>query len=151
MSRAAVAPSKVSGHTILAFDFGSRWIGVAVGDTETRIASPVGLFEAGNAARRIAEVESLLREWRPDRLLVGLPLSAEGRDHEVTRRARRFARQLEARFRLPVDLSDERFSSASARETLRERGAGGREHKRDVHALAAKIILQGYFDESPRR
>jgi len=151
VSEAAVAPSKVSGHTILAFDFGSRWIGVAVGDTETRLASPLGMFEAEGADRRMAEVESLLREWRPERLLVGLPLSMDGSEHGVTRQARRFARQLEARFRLPVTFADERLSSASARETLRERGKGGREHKRDVHALAAKIILQSYLDESPRR
>ena len=151
MSQAAVAPSKVSGHTILAFDFGSRWIGVAVGDTETRIASPLGMFEADNAVRRLAEVEALLREWRPGRLVVGLPLAMDGSEHEVTRRARRFARQLEARFRLPVDLADERLSSAAAREGLREAGKGGREHKRDVHALAAKIILQSYLDEAPRR
>ena len=151
MSEAAVAPSKVSGHTILAFDFGSRWIGVAVGDTETRLASPLGMFEAESADRRMVEVESLLREWRPDRLLVGLPLALDGTEHGVTRRARRFARQLEARFRLPVELADERLSSASAREALRERGKGGREHKQDVHALAAKVILQSYLDESPRR
>jgi len=151
VNQAAVAPSKVSGHTILAFDFGIRWIGVAVGDTETRIASPVGMFEAGNAGSRLAEVESLLREWRPGRLVVGLPLAIDGGEHEVTRRARRFARQLQARFGLPVDLADERFSSASARETLRGRGEGGREHKHQVHALAAKIILQGYLDEAPRR
>jgi putative Holliday junction resolvase len=151
VTQAAVAPSKVSGHTILAFDFGTRWIGVAVGDTEIRIASPVGLFEADNPARRLAEVELLLREWRPGRLLVGLPLAMDGGEHELTRRARRFARQLEARFGLPVDFADERLSSASARETLRETGKGGREHKQDVHALAAKIILQSYLDEAARR
>jgi putative Holliday junction resolvase len=151
VSQAAAAPSKVSGHTILAFDFGSRWIGVAVGDTETRIASPVGVFEGEGAAQRIAEVGSLLREWRPERLLVGLPLAMDGGEHELTRRARRFARQLEARFRLPVDLADERLSSASAREDLRAAGKGGRAHKHDVHALAAKIILQSYFDDAPRR
>jgi putative Holliday junction resolvase len=111
----------------------------------------VGLFEADSPARRLAEVESLLREWRPQRLLVGLPLSMDGAEHEMTRRARRFARQLEARFRLPVDFADERLSSASARETLRERARSGREHKRDVHALAAKVILQSYLDESSRR
>jgi putative Holliday junction resolvase len=151
VSQAAAAPSKVSGRTILAFDFGSRWIGVAVGDTETRIASPVGMFEAGSPGRRLAEVDALLREWRPGRLVVGLPLAMDGSEQEVTRRARRFARQLEAHFHLPVDLADERLSSASARETLRERGRGGREHKQDVHALAAKIILQSYLDDAPRR
>ncbi len=151
MSEAAAAPSKVSGHTILAFDFGSRWIGVAVGDTETRIANPLGMFEAESASRRIAEIEALLREWRPQRLLVGLPLAMDGGEHEMTRRARRFARQLESRFRLPVELTDERLSSAAAESTLREAGRGGRRHKQEAHALAAKVFLQSYLDESPRR
>ena len=151
MSQAAVAPSKVSGHTILAFDFGSRWIGVAVGDTETRLASPLGMFEAESPSRRMAEIEALLREWRPERLLVGLPLAMDGAEHGMTRRARRFARQLEARFRLPVEFADERLSSVAAESTLRETGRGARKHKQSVHALAAKIILQSYLDESPRR
>jgi putative Holliday junction resolvase len=151
VSQAAVAPSKVSGHTILAFDFGSRWIGVAVGDTETRLASPLGMFEAVSASRRMAEIEALLREWRPERLLVGLPLAMDGAEHGMTRRARRFARQLEARFRVPVEFADERLSSAAAESTLRETGRGARRYKQSVHALAAKIILQSYLDESPRR
>jgi putative Holliday junction resolvase len=151
VNEAAVAPLKVSGHTILAFDFGARWIGAAVGDTETRIANPLGMFEAESRGRRMAEVETLVREWRPERLLVGLPLAMDGREHDMTRRARRFARQLEARFRLPVDLADERLSSVAAAETLRETGRVGFKHKHEIHALAAKIILQGYLDESPRR
>ena len=151
MSQAAVAPSKVSGHTILAFDFGTRWIGVAVGDTETRLASPLGMFDAESPARRMAEIGALLREWHPERLVVGLPLSLEGAEHAMTRRAKRFARQLEARFRLPVDFADERLSSAAAESSLREAGRGGRRHKQTIHALAAKIILQSYLDESPRR
>ncbi|HEX4798866.1 MAG TPA: Holliday junction resolvase RuvX [Burkholderiales bacterium] len=151
MSEAVVAPSKVSGHTILAFDFGSRWIGVAVGDTETRIANPLGMFEAESGGRRMAEVATLVSEWRPERLLVGLPIALDGGEHDMTRRARRFARQLEARFRLPVELTDERLSSAAAEAALRETGRGARKHKQAVHALAAKIILQSYLDESPRR
>ena len=151
MNEAAVAPSKVSGHTILAFDFGARWIGVAVGDTETRLASPLGMFEAESRSSRIAEVEALVREWRPERLIVGLPLAMDGGEREMTRRARRFARQIESRFRLPVELADERLSSAAAQATLSETGRGGRKHKHLAHALAARIILQSYLDESPRR
>lgn len=150
MSQTAVAPSKVSGHTILAFDFGARWIGVAVGDTETRVASPLGMFEAASGTRCMAEVEALLREWRPERLVVGLPLAMDGSEHDMTRRARRFARQLEARFRLPVELTDERLSSATAEAQLRETGRGGREHKSAAHALAAQIILQAYLESVTR-
>lgn len=151
MSDAAVAPSKASGHTILAFDFGTRWVGVAVGDTETRLANPLGMFETSSRRRSMAEIEALVREWQPQRLLVGLPLAQDGAEHEMTRRARRFARQLEARFRLPVDLADERLSSASAEATLRETGRGARRHKHAVHALAAQVILQSHLNESSRR
>jgi len=150
VNEAAVAPSKVSGHTLLAFDFGTHWIGVAVGDTETRLASPLGMFEAESRARCMAEVETLVREWRPERLLVGLPLAMDGGEHDMTSRARRFARQLESRFRLPVELADERLSSAAAETTLRETGRGGRRHKHLAHALAAKIILQAYLDTVTR-
>jgi putative Holliday junction resolvase len=150
VNEAAVAPSKVSGHTILAFDFGARWIGVAVGDTETRLANPLGMFEAESHVRRMAEVETLVREWRPERLLVGLPLAMDGGEHDMTRRARRFARQLESRFRLPVELADERLSSAAAEATLSETGRGGRKHKHLAHALAAKIILQAYLETVTR-
>jgi len=151
VSEAAVAPSKVSGHTVLAFDFGARWIGVAVGDTETRLANPLGMFEASGASRCMAEVETLVREWRPELLVVGLPLAMDGGEHDMTRRARRFAQRLEGRFRLPVALADERLSSAMAEAHLRETGRGGRKHKNAAHALAAQIILQSYLDESPGR
>jgi putative pre-16S rRNA nuclease len=151
VSEAAVAPSKAPGHTILAFDFGTRWIGVAVGDTETRLANPLGMFEALSSQKSMAEIEALVREWQPQRLLVGLPLSQDGAEHDMTRRARRFARQLESRFRLPVDLADERLSSAAAEASLRETGRGGRKHKHTAHALAAQVILQSHLDESPRR
>ena len=151
MSEAAVAPFKVSGHTILAFDFGTRWVGVAVGDTETRLANPLGMFEASSGRRSMAEIEALVREWQPQRLLVGLPLAQDGAEHDMTRRARRFARQLEARFRLPVEFADERLSSAAAEATLRETGRGGRRHKHAAHALAAQVILQSHLDEPPRR
>jgi putative Holliday junction resolvase len=78
---------------------------------------------------------------------VGLPLSMDGSEHALTRRCRRFARQLEARFKLPVRLVDERLSSASAEEALRAAGKGGRKHKLHAHQVSAQIILQSYFDE----
>jgi len=109
------------------------------------------MFEAAGASRCMAEVETLVREWRPELLVVGLPLAMHGGEHDMTRRARRFARRLEARFRLPVELSDERLSSTAAEETFRESGLGERKRKRTVHAFAAQIILQSYLDGSARR
>ena len=133
--------------TLLAFDFCARYIGVATGDTETRMAHALSPIEAASAAARMAAIEPLVREWRPARMVVGLPLSMDGAEHEMTARARRFARALEARFALPVELVDERLSSASAEQGLRDAGRGGRKHKHLVHGEAARIVLQGYLDE----
>lgn len=151
MSETAVAQTEISGHTVIAFDFGTRWIGVAVGDTETGLANPLGMLEIRTEGGHFAEIGKLVREWRPGRLVVGLPLTLDGGEHDMTRRARRFARQLAARIGLPVDLADERLSSVAAQSALREAGHGGRKHKQSVHALAAKIILQSYLDESSGR
>jgi putative Holliday junction resolvase len=137
--------------TILAFDFGTRHVGVAVGDGETGLAHALGVIHAESSAERMSEIDPLVREWQPAKLVVGLPLTMDGAELEMTARARRFARQLAARFQLPVDLADERLSSASAEEGLRAAGRGGRKHKQLVHGEAARIILQSYLDESARR
>jgi len=137
--------------TILAFDFGAQHIGVAVGDTETRTAhalGPIGGTKDRSHAMRMAVIDALVLEWRPARLVVGLPLGEDGGEQGMTARARRFARQLAARFHLPVDLADERFSSVAAEEGLRAAGRGGARHKHLVHGEAARIILQSYLDES---
>ncbi len=135
------------GQTLLAFDFGTRFVGIAVGDTETRTAHPLAMIDAEANAARFARIRLLLDEWRPARLVVGLPLSLEGAECDMTRRARRFGRQLEARFALPVAMIDERLSSASAEELLASVGRKRRTHKHESHALAAQIILQGFLDE----
>lgn len=137
---------------LIAFDFGLRYIGVAVGDAQTRLAHPLEFIDAEANDARFARIAALVTEWQPAMLVVGLPLDAEGGDHDMTRRARRFAHQLEGRFRLPVVLVDERLTSAEADALLRGRGRGGRAHKQDNHAIAAQLILQAYLDglESPR-
>ena len=129
-------------RTILAFDFGIRRIGVAVGEPETRTAHPLpGIALAGNA--RFEAIGSLVAQWRPARMVVGLPLAANGTLHAMTRRAERFARQLEGRFRLPVELVDERFTSVEAERQLRGRRAG----RLAVDSVAAQLILEQYFDD----
>lgn len=141
---AAVTPSA---SAILAFDFGERYIGVAIGDSDTGLANPLAMIDAEANAERFARIDALIREWRPALLVVGLPLALDGAEHDMTRRARRFARQLEGRFSLPVEFADERLSSVEAEAVLRSRGRGSRQHKHDSHALAAQIILQDYLDE----
>lgn len=128
-------------RTVLAFDYGARRVGVAVGEPELGTAHPLPGIAAAGAAR-FAAIGRLVAEWRPARIVVGLPLAADGVAHETTRRAQRFARQLHGRFRLPVDLVDERFSSAEAEQRLR----GRRASKLAIDSMAAQLILEQYFD-----
>ena len=134
-------------ETVLAFDFGEKFTGVAVGEPSVGMAHPLGLIAAEANAVRMDQVAALVAEWKPALLVVGLPLSMDGSEHELTRRCRRFARQLEARYLLPVRLVDERLSSAAAGEALRAVGKGGRKHKLRAHQVSAQIILQSYFDD----
>lgn len=140
----------VRSETLLAFDYGERYLGVAVGDTEVGMAHPLATIDARAAAERFRAVAEVIAEWKPTRLVVGLPLSLEGEAHDLTRKAERFARQLAGRFGLPVTLQDERYSSAEAESRLRSIGRGGRRHKDLAHPVAAQVILQAYLDEVAR-
>ena len=99
-------------EVVVAFDFGEKRIGVAVGNTLTRSASPCGIIKSERKDVRWKGVEAIIREWQPTRLVVGRPCHPDGTPHEMTQRAERFSRQLEGRFNLPVELVDERYSSA---------------------------------------
>lgn len=134
--------------SVLAFDFGEKRIGVAVGECELRSASPLTTFDAETNDARWSAVARLIDEWQPVVLVVGLPLSPDGVAHDMTARAQRFARQLEGRYRLPVMLQDERYTSAEADSQLRDdqgvRDWRSRKQKLDAHA--AQLILKDYFD-----
>jgi len=138
--------------TLLAFDFGARRIGVAVGTTRLRTARPLTTIDTERNDQRFAAIAALIAEWQPDRLVVGLPLHADGTPHEMTARARRFAHQLEGRTGLPVVQVDERHTTELARSALQAEGRGGREHRALRDAVAAQLILQAYLDtpDDPR-
>jgi putative Holliday junction resolvase len=134
--------------TILAFDFGTRRIGVATGNTLTRTAHPLTTVEASHESERLDGIAPLIDEWRPDRLVVGLPVHADGTPHAMTARARRFATAIGARFALPVTLVDERWTSEVATIALRAAGRGGRDARAARDAAAAQIILQAWLDDT---
>jgi putative Holliday junction resolvase len=138
--------------TLLAFDFGARRIGVAVGTTRLRTARPLTTIDTERNDQRFAAIAALIAEWQPDRLVVGLPLHADGTPHDMTARARRFAHQLEGRTGLPVVQVDERHTTELARSALQADGRGGREHRALRDAVAAQLILQAYLDtpDDPR-
>lgn len=144
---AHVEPGVTHGSTVLAFDFGTLRIGAAVGDTSFGLAHPLSTIASTGDAERFAAVAAMIDEWKPGLLIVGLPLHADGAEHAMTERARRFARQLEGRFALPVQLVDERYSTHGARSALRESGVKGRKQKGVRDQVAAQLILQDYFDQ----
>jgi len=120
--------------SFLAFDFGIKRVGVATGNTLTRSATPLRTV-AAEGEPRFAVIAALIAEWQPDALVVGVPFHPDGAPHDNTERARRFARQLHGRFRLPVHEVDERYSTTEA-------ASGG---ARDLDAASAAIILNQFL------
>ena len=125
--------------TILAFDYGTRRIGVAVGNTETRVSQALKTIAASNADELFREIDSLLKEWLPNQLVVGLPTHPDGAEHEMTQKARRFGNQLQGRFNLPVAWVDERYTSVVLE--------GDPEMHDNLDAHSAALILEQYFAE----
>ena len=135
----------VSG-TLLGFDFGERRIGVAVGETSTRIASPLTTIAGIANAAKFDAIERLVREWQPCAFVVGRPKHADGSEHAVALRAAKFARRIAGRHGLPVFMVDETLTSSAAEATLRETRTRS-VRSGDVDALAAALILQSYLDD----
>ncbi|HYR05345.1 MAG TPA: Holliday junction resolvase RuvX [Gallionella sp.] len=141
------APAFVAQGTLLAFDFGTRRIGVAVGNTLLRRASPLTTIDDEKTDARFAGIAALIAEWQPAVLVVGLPSNEDGTPHELTALCRRFANRLKGRFNLPTILIDERYTSLSASAALNEQGVHGKKQKTLIDQYAAQQILQAYFDE----
>ncbi len=133
--------------TLLAFDFGTRRIGIAKGSTLLGSAAPLATIDAEKNDIRFAKIAELILAWQPGALIVGLPCNDDGTPHEMTALSRRFANRLKGRFNLPVLLVDERYTSAAASSALGEQGVHGRKQKALLDQYAAQQILQAYFDE----
>lgn len=140
-----------SGRTLLGFDYGTRHIGVAVGQELTGTSTPLATLPSRNTHPDWDAITRLIEEWRPAALVVGLPLNLDGTAQPMTAAARRFARRLEGRYRLPVHLADERLSSVEAGRLLHEAtaDAGTRRarRRRELDEVAAHLILQTYFSQ----
>lgn len=136
--------------TVLAFDFGEKRIGVAVGDTTIGIAHPLTTIDAADKRRRYTSIAALINEWQPLQLVVGLPAHLDGVEHELSRLARKFARELGSRFGLAVELVDERLTSAVAELSLGESGITPKKRKPFIDQVAAQHILQAYLDAAGR-
>jgi len=133
--------------TLLAFDFGTRRIGIAMGNTLLRRAHPLTTINEEKTEARFAAIAALLNEWQPSALVVGLPSNDDGTPHQLTALCRRFANRLKGRFKLPTILLDERYTSLAASAQLKEEGIHGMKQKTLIDQYAAQQILQAYFDE----
>jgi len=134
-----------AGGTVLAFDFGEKRLGVAVGELSLRMAHPLKTIHASADRERLRRVASLVEEWAPVLLVVGLPASLNGAEHALSARCRAFAERLQARFRIPTCLVDETLTSHAAGQALADAGVRGARQKAVVDQVAAQQILQTFF------
>lgn len=125
--------------TVMAFDYGTRRIGVAIGNTLTRQGQPIKTVAEASGDAVFKVIEGLLKEWQPNRLVVGLPCHPDGTEHAMSAKARRFGNQLHGRFQLPVEWVDERYTSAVLEENPDMRD--------NLDAESAALILEQYFLE----
>jgi putative holliday junction resolvase len=139
------------GEVVVAFDYGSRRIGVAVGQTLTGTASPTGALPSSDTGPDWGAVKQCLHEWGPSRVLVGLPYNMDGSDTVLTATCRAFGDELAQRFGLPVEFVDERLTSRAATDELREARRSGAKTRRvrpqDIDANAARLILETWLRE----
>jgi putative Holliday junction resolvase len=138
------------GRTLLAFDYGKRRIGVAVGNELTRSASTLTTLPAREGQPDWAAVQRLIDEWQPDALVLGMPYTLDAAEHVLTQAVKRFGNRLQGRYNLPVYYVDERLSSLEA-ERLLKQGSGRKfKEKGLIDQLAAQLILQTWFDLQTR-
>lgn len=125
--------------TVMAFDYGTRRVGVAVGNSELKKGQPLKTIAAPNLDVLMRDIQKLLEEWDPKKLVVGLPTHPDGAEHEMTAKAKRFGNQLHGRFGLPVAWVDERYTSAVLE------GDGQMRDNLDAHS--AVLILEQFFSD----
>lgn len=134
--------------TVFGFDVGARRIGVAVGSRFGHGARALAVIDVHDEQPDWRAIDRLREEWKPDGIIVGDPMTLDGGDQPIRRRAHRFARELRARYGLPVLLMDERSSSVEAAQRFAEQRAGGQRRRRDAAALdamAAAIIVERWL------
>jgi putative holliday junction resolvase len=132
-------------ETVLAFDFGLKRVGVAVGESLVGTSRPLKAIFVPTP-QVLDAISPLVDEWQPQKFVVGRPTHPDGAPHAMTARCERFSRQLAARFRRPVELVDERYSSVDAAQRVKKSAAAGA-----IDSEAAAILLERYFESHPRR
>ncbi|USE36510.1 Holliday junction resolvase RuvX [Endozoicomonas sp. SCSIO W0465] len=134
-------------RTVLGFDFGTRNIGVATGQVITRTASALPSLQARDGIPDWNQVQALIMEWKPDAVVVGIPLNMDGSESDMSRRARKFGNRIHGRFNLPFYQADERLTSFEAKEWANKLGHKGHYGSNPVDAMAAQIILEAWLND----
>lgn len=134
------------GFTALAFDYGIKSIGCAIGQSITGTAHALPAFKANDGIPNWQLIEACLQEWQPKIVIVGLPLNMDGSEQEITQRARKFSKRLHGRFGVIVELHDERLSTVEARAEIFERHGFKALNKGKIDSISACIILESWFN-----
>ncbi|NBI42883.1 Holliday junction resolvase RuvX [[Haemophilus] felis] len=135
--------------TALAFDFGTKSIGCAVGQSITGTAQALPSFKAQEGIPNWEAVARCIAEWQPNVIIVGLPLNMDGTEQPLTQRARKFANRLHGRFGIKVELQDERLTTTEARSEIFQRGGYRALNKGKVDGISACLILESWFEKQP--
>lgn len=135
-------------HTCLAFDYGTKSIGAAVGNSIINSAREIPPLKAIDGIPRWEHIEALLKEWQITMVIVGLPLNMDGSESDMSRRAKKFGNRIHGRFGVPVNFVDERLTSNEAKEEASRDGHKGDYHKNPVDSIAARLILQDWWNQS---
>jgi len=136
--------------SLLAFDYGTQSIGVAIGQTVTGTATELTPIKSKDGIPNWETLEKLLSEWKPDLVVVGLPLNMDGTDSELAARARKFGNRLHGRFGIAVEFVDERLSTREAKNIAAERGHSGNYADHPVDSIAARLILESYWNSNKK-
>lgn len=134
-------------RTLLGFDFGMKNIGIAVGQELTHTANPLTAIKARDGIPDWEQIRKLLDEWKPQLLIVGLPLNMDGTEQEMTAAARRFGNRLNGRFNIPVEWQDERLTTYEALDQMGIRSKMDSRQRSDVDQLSAQLILQSWLNQ----
>ncbi|WP_394200198.1 Holliday junction resolvase RuvX [Shewanella waksmanii] len=136
----------MSSQSVLGFDFGTKSIGVAIGQAITASARPLTSIKANDGIPKWEEIGALIDEWQPDLVVVGLPLNMDGTEQEMTQRARKFANRINGRFGIKIATQDERLTTADAKARLFEFGGYKALTKGQVDSMSAVLIIESYFE-----
>ncbi|MEZ9199003.1 Holliday junction resolvase RuvX [Shewanella sp. 10N.286.54.B9] len=136
----------MSSQTVLGFDYGTKSIGIAIGEGLTASARPLMSIKAIDGIPKWEEIGAIIDEWKPDVVVVGLPLNMDGTEQEITQRAKKFANRLNGRFGVKIATQDERLTTADAKARLFEMGGYKALTKGQVDAMSAVLIIESYFE-----